>query len=106
MTMALAIRASRRYRCAIAIILLVSFLPGCASFREVSAFASLSSSAAHNNAVLKDYIGAIERRKQYEPQKFHGELEAQKARREAQRASLDALQRPVMGYMQALGGFA
>jgi hypothetical protein len=104
--MALAIRASRRCRFAIAIILLVIFLPGCASFREVSAFASLSSTAAHNNGVVKDYIGAIERRKQYEPQKFHRELEAQKGRREAQRASLDALQRPVMVYMQALGGLA
>ncbi|HET7060711.1 MAG TPA: hypothetical protein VFI43_00870 [Nitrosospira sp.] len=104
MMTALAIRAYRYALSGVAIVLLVSIFAGCASFREITAFASLSSSAAANNAVVKDYIGSIDRRKQYEPEKFHRELDAQKARREAQRASLDMLQQSVTAYMQALAG--
>lgn len=104
--MTLEIRAPRHALSAVAIVLLVSLLVGCASFREVAAFASLSSTVAANNAVVKDYIGSIDRRKQYEPEKFHRELDAQKARREAQRASLDMLQQSVTAYMQALSGLA
>jgi hypothetical protein len=100
----LAIRARRHALAGVKIILLVSLLGGCASFREITIFASLSSSAAANDAVVKDYIGSIDRRKQYEPEKFHSELDVQKARREAQRASLDMLQQSVKAYMQALGG--
>ena len=104
--MAHASHASGRFGLMLAAILLAVGLQGCASFREVSTFASLSSDAASHNAVVKDYIGAIDRRKQYEPQKFHSELEVQKTRREAQRASLDALQQSVTVYMQALDSLA
>lgn len=88
------------------VILLAAALPGCASFKEVSAFASLSAKGAGYDAVTQDYIGAIDRRKQYQPQKFQGELEAQKVRREAQRASLDILQRTMADYMQGLADLA
>lgn len=103
--MTLAIRTTRYFRHPFAIILLAA-LAGCASFRQVGAFASLSSNAASNNTVMKDYIGSIDRRKQYEPHKFHPGLDIQKARREAQRASLAALQNSVAAYMQALNGLA
>ncbi|HEU4855645.1 MAG TPA: hypothetical protein VFS89_10265 [Nitrosospira sp.] len=79
---------------------------GCASFKEINAFASVSANAASYDALTRNYIEALDRRKQYQPEKFHGELEAQKARREAQRASLDLLQQTVTDYMQALDGLA
>jgi hypothetical protein len=94
------------FRLALTVVFLVASVSGCANFREIKAFASLSSSAASHDALTRDYIGALDRRKQYQPQKFHGELEAQKMRREAQRASLDILQQTVTDYMQALGGLA
>jgi hypothetical protein len=98
--------ASKRLCLALAVVLLAAVLPGCASFSEVATFASLSAKGASHDAVTTDYIGAIERRKQYQPQKFQGELEAQKMRREAQRASLDVLQQTITDYMQGLGGLA
>ncbi len=104
--MAHASYASGRSWLTLGLILLAVGLQGCASFREVAAFASLSSNAAGNNAVMRDYIGAIDRRKQYEPQKFHIELDAQKLHRRAQQASLDALQQSVSDYMQVLDGLA
>jgi hypothetical protein len=79
---------------------------GCASFKEVTAFASLSGNAAGYQAFTRDYVGALERRKQYQPLKFHGELEALTMRREAQRISLDVLQQTVADYMQGLGSLA
>src|SRR6185312_888431 len=91
---------------AFGIFLLVSSVSGCASFREVKAFAALSSSAASYDALMRDYVAALDRRKQYQPEKFHGELDAQKMRREAQRASLDLLQQTVTDYMQGLGNLA
>ncbi|SFU64610.1 hypothetical protein [Nitrosospira multiformis] len=91
---------------AFGIFLLVSFVSGCASFREVKVFAALSSDAASYDALPRDYVAALDRRKQYQPEKFHGELEAQKIRREAQRASLDLLQQTVTDYMQGLGNLA
>ncbi|SCX46368.1 hypothetical protein [Nitrosospira sp. Nsp1] len=93
-------------RLALTMIFLAMSVSGCASFKEIKAFASLSSSAATHDALTRDYIGALDRRKQYQPQKFHSELEAQKMRREAQRASLDMLQQTVTDYMQGLGGLA
>ena len=95
-----------RYRLALVMVLLVSAVSGCASFKEIKSFASLSSNAASYGVLTRDYIEALDRRKQYQPEKFHGELEAQKMRREAQRASLDILQQTVTDYMQALGGLA
>jgi hypothetical protein len=86
--------------------LLAIVLPGCASFKEVSAFASLSVKGAGYDAVTQDYVGAIDRRKQYEPQKFQAELAALKIRREAQSAALDLLQRTIADYMQGLGSLA
>jgi hypothetical protein len=94
------------FRCPLTVIFLVASVPGCASFKEVKSFASLSSNAASYGVLTRDYIEALDRRKQYQPEKFHGELEAQKMRREAQRASLDILQQTVTDYMQALGGLA
>src|SRR5687768_4009612 len=88
------------------IFLLAFCISGCASFREVKAFAALSSKAASYDALTRDYVTALDRRKQYQPEKFHGELEAQKIRREAQRASLDLLQQTVADYMQGLGNLA
>jgi uncharacterized membrane protein len=87
-------------------VLLVAALSGCASFKEVKTFASLSADAASHEALTRDYIGTLDRRKQYQPSKFQGDLEAQKVRREAQRASLDLLQQTVTDYMQGLGGLA
>src|SRR5690242_5666699 len=86
--------------------LLAIVLPDCASFKEVSAFASLSVKGAGYDAVTHDYVGAIDRRKQYEPQKFQAELAALKIRREAQSAALDLLQRIMADYMQGLGSLA
>lgn len=94
------------FRLALTVIFLAAAMSGCASFKEIKAFASLSSGAATHDALTRDYIGALDRRKQYQPQKFHSELEAQKMRREAQRAGLDVLQQTVAAYMQALGGLA
>jgi len=87
-------------------VLLVAALSGCASFKEVKTFASLSADAASHEALTRDYIGTLDRRKQYQPSKFQGDLEPQKVRREAQRASLDLLQQTVTDYMQGLGGLA
>jgi hypothetical protein len=94
------------FRLALTVIFLLASVSGCASFKEIKAFASLSSNAASYGVLTRDYIEALDRRKQYQPEKFHGELEAQKMRREAQRASLDILQQTVTDYMQALGGLA
>jgi hypothetical protein len=87
-------------------VLLAAALTGCASFKEVRAFASLSANAASHESIAKDYIGALDRRKQYQPSKFHGELEAQKIRREAQRASIDLLQQTITDYMLGLDALA
>src|SRR5688572_28149795 len=84
---------------ALAAFFLTLGISGCASFKEVRMFASLSSNAASYGAVTRDYIGTIERRKQYQPERFHGELEVLKARRKAQRDSLDVLQQTVADYM-------
>lgn len=88
------------------IFLLIPCVSGCASFKEVKAFAALSSNAASFDGLTRDYVGALDRRKQYQPEKFHGELEAQKMRREAQRGSLDLLQQTVTDYMQGVGNLA
>lgn len=95
-----------RFQLALVTIVLATVVSGCASFKEIKAFASLSSNAASYDAITRDYIGALDRRKQYQPQEFHGGLEAQKTRREAQRASLDLLQQTVVDYMEGLGGLA
>jgi hypothetical protein len=94
------------FRLVLTVIFLAGSVSGCAGFKEIKAFASLSSAAATHDSLTRDYIGALERRKQYQPQKFHSELEAQKMRREAQRASLNLLQQTVADYMQGLGGLA
>jgi hypothetical protein len=94
------------FRLALTVTFLVTVVSGCANFKEIKTFASLSSSAATHDALTRDYIGTLDRRKQYQPQKFHSELEAQKMRREAQRAGLDVLQQTVADYMQGLGGLA
>jgi hypothetical protein len=94
------------FRLALTVIFLAGSISGCASFKEIKAFALLSSNAASHDVLTRDYIGALERRKQYQPQKFHSELEAQKMRREAQRANLDVLQKTIADYMQGLGGLA
>jgi hypothetical protein len=86
--------------------LLAIVLPGCASFKVVSTFASLSAKGVAHDAVTQDYVGAIDRRKQYQPQKFQAELEAMKIRREAQSAALGMLQRIMTDYMQGLGDLA
>lgn len=91
---------------ALAVAFCMAVVSGCASFNEIKEFASLSSSAASYDRLTRDYIEALERRKQYQPEKFHAELEAQKMRRGAQRASLDLLQQTVADYMQGLGGLA
>ena len=104
--MVCASHASKRLWLTLVVVLLAAVLQGCANFKEVSTFASLSAKGASYDAVTQDYIGAIDRRKQYQPQKFQGELEALKVRREAQRASLDVLQQTITDYMQGLGGLA
>lgn len=98
--------ASGGFRLTFAALFLVASLSGCASFKEVRTFASLSANAATYDALTRDYIEALDRRKQYQPQKFHGDLETMKMRREAQRASLDLLQQTVTNYMQGLGSLA
>lgn len=98
--------ASGGFRLTFAALFLAASLSGCASFKEVRTFASLSANAATYDALTRDYIGALDRRKQYQPQKFHGDLETMKVRREAQRASLDLLQQTVTDYMQGLGSLA
>lgn len=94
------------FRLALTVILLAATLSGCASFKEVRAFASLAANAANDETLTRDYIGALDRRKQYQPPKFHSDLEAQRLRREAQRASLDLLQQMMTDYMQSVGGLA
>ena len=84
--------------------LLAVGVSGCANFDAVKKFATLSSNAANHAAVTRDYIAALDRRKQYQPPEFHAELDAQRMRREAQQASLDVLQQTMVGYMQGLGG--
>ena len=84
--------------------LLAVGVSGCANFDAVKKFATLSSDAANHAAVTGDYIGALDRRKQYQPPVFHAELDAQRMRREAQQVSLDVLQQTMVGYMQALLG--
>lgn len=91
---------------AIFTVLLAAGITGCASFKEVRTFASLSANAAGYETLARDYISALDRRKQYQPQKFHGDLETMKARREAQRASLDLLQQTVTDYMWGLDSLA
>ncbi len=96
----------RSFRLALTAALLATTLSGCASFKEVRAFASLAANAASDETLITDYIGALDRRKQYQPPKFHGELEAQKSRREAQRDSLHLLQQTMTDYMQGVDGLA
>lgn len=85
---------------------LITAVSGCASFTEIRKFASLSENAASFEAVTRDYVEAPERRKQYQPPKFHPELESMKARREVQRAGLDVLQQTLADYMHGLGSLA
>ena len=85
---------------------LITAVSGCASFTEIKKFASLSENAASFEAVTRDYVEAPERRKQYQPPKFHPELESMKARREVQRAGLDVLQQTLADYMHGLGSLA
>ncbi|MBA2660006.1 MAG: hypothetical protein H0U72_10890 [Nitrosospira sp.] len=94
------------FRLALTVVLLAATLSGCASFKEVRAFASLAANAVNDETLTRDYIGALDRRKQYQPSKFHSELEAQKLRRETQRASMDLLQQMMTDYMQSVGGLA
>jgi len=101
-----ALHIGRSFAWTLALIFFSMAVSGCASFKEIKAFASVSANAASYDALTRNYIEALDRRKQYQPEKFHGELEAQKARREAQRASLDLLQQTVTDYMQALEGLA
>lgn len=101
-----AISLNRSFWTAVGILLFAAGVSGCASFKEVSAFATLSLKAASYDGLTRDYIGTLDRRKQYQPEKFHRELEAQKTRREAQRASLDLLQQTMTDYMQVLDGLA
>lgn len=96
----------RSFAWTLALVFFATAVSGCVSFKEIKAFASVSANAASHDALTRNYIEAPDRRKQYQPEKFHGELEAQKARREAQRASLDLLQQTVTDYMQALEGLA
>lgn len=91
---------------AFAIFLLAVGVSGCANLAEVKKFATLSYNAAKHEALTKDYIAALDRRKLYQPAMYHAELEAQKTRREAQQASLDVLQHTIADYMQGLAGLA
>lgn len=95
-----------RIRLVLTALFLATGMSGCASFKEVTAFASLSANAAGYETLTRDYVEALERRKQYQPPKFHGELEALTMRREAQRISLDVLQQTVADYMRGLGSLA
>jgi hypothetical protein len=105
--MVCASRASNRlWRTLAMVALSAAVLQGCANFKEVSTFASLSAKGAGYDAVIRDYIGAVDRRKQYQPQKFQAELAALKVSREAQSAALDLLQRTITGYMQGLDSLA
>ncbi len=97
---------ARSFAWTLALVFFATAVSGCASFKEIKAFASVSANAASYDALTRNYIEALDRRKQYQPEKFHGELEAQKTRREAQRASLDLLQQTMTDYMQALNGLA
>jgi hypothetical protein len=98
--------SNRLWRTLAMVALFAAVLQGCANFKEVSMFASLSAKGAGYDSVTQDYIGAIDRRKQYQPQKFQGELEVLKARREAQRAGLEVLQETITDYMQGVEGLA
>jgi hypothetical protein len=85
---------------------LAAAISGCASFTDVRKFASLSGDAASFDGITRGYAEAPERRKQYQPPKFHPELESMKARREAQRAGLDLLQQTLADYMHGLDALA
>ena len=98
--------SNRLWRTLAMVALFAAVLQGCANFKEVSTFASLSAKGAGYDAVIRDYIGAVDRRKQYQPQKFQAELAALKVSREAQSAALDLLQRTITGYMQGLDSLA
>jgi hypothetical protein len=89
---------------AAAIFLLAMGVSGCANFTDVKTFATLSFKATEHEALSRDYVAALDRRKQYQPPEYHAELEAQKTRREAQQASLDVLQQTIADYMQGLAG--
>lgn len=90
----------------VAALVLAAGISGCASFKEIRTFASLSHNAARNDALIRDYIGTLDRRKQYQSEKFHGELEAQKMRRQAQQAALGLLQETMSDYMDSLAALA
>jgi hypothetical protein len=91
---------------AFAIFLLAVAASGCANLAEVKRFATLSSHAAKQDALTRDYIAALDRRKRYQPSMYHAELEAQKTRREAQQANMDVLQHTIADYMHGLAGLA
>ena len=100
------LHTAHTFRSALVGVFLGAALAGCASFDEVSKFARLAGNAVGYEALTQDYIEALDRRKLYQPEKFHKELEAQKARREAQRASLDLLQQTIADYMEGLDNLA
>lgn len=89
-----------------AVILLVANISGCANLKAIKEFAALSSESATYEGLTKDYVATIERRKQYEPAKFHDALDKRKAIREAQLEDLQALQQVVSAYMKGLGDLA
>jgi hypothetical protein len=92
--------------CSLVCLFLAAAISGCASFTDVRKFASLSGDAASFDGITRGYVEAPERRKQYQPVKFHLELESMKARRETQRAGLDLLQQVLADYMHGLDALA
>jgi hypothetical protein len=104
--MAHPLHAGRRFLPAFAVFLLAVAVSGCANLAEVKRFATLSFHPAKQDALTRDYIASLDRRKRYQPSTYHAELEAQKTRREAQQANMDVLQHAIAEYIQGLAGLA
>jgi hypothetical protein len=88
------------------LVLLAAGSSGCANLTAVSDFAALAAATADYRALTSDYVAALERRKQFEPEQFHAELERIQARRTAQLADLQELQQLLAAYMHTVGTLA
>ena len=86
--------------------LLTGGLYGCVNLKQIQDFAALSAESAGYEGLARDYVAAPDRRKQFEPPKFHAQLDALKAKREAQLADLQGLQSVITAYMSGLGDLA
>lgn len=81
-------------------------LGGCVDLKAVRDFAKISSATADYQKIVSDYVESPERRKPYEPERSHPQLEQEIQARSNQKPKLEGVQKILVEYMSALGDLA